>query len=427
MHRYRAFVPPAAAFVFAAVIASSVPRTAAAMETIHLLSGAAGIPCVQDQNVTFTSTSVSNPQLAVVGTGAPGDPCHVQDDLVQPGKSRCITTTNSSDASATFTIQFGLPGLYFSPALDLLVKVDDVGQVFLNGHLISATLCDHTQLVYSVQTANAAFFHSGTNVLTFDVVNNPVDCTPTPTARSGPGDGMNLQFEGSVTYTKPAAGGINLGWDDCGGQPPSLNKTFACDTNAGFNTLVGSFNAPCCVTQMSANEVVIDVQTPGVTLTPWWAMRTGQCRASVSLSGNWDFSAGPFTCVDYWQGGAIGALSMDSPIGNRARIKGVFALPSGDPRITGILEGTEVYSFKLNIGHQKTTGLGACAGCATGACIVLQSIKINQPVGTPGGGKYLGNPAHRAYALWQGGIGGDCYAATPVQNVTWGKIKAQYR
>jgi hypothetical protein len=425
---HRLFVPPAVAIAFIAILAAGVPRTAGALETIHLLTGASSTPCGGDVNVLFTSNSVPNPLHAIVGTGAPGDPCHVQDDLGQPGKSRCITTWDSSDISATFTIQFGLPGLFFNPALDLLVKVDDVGQVFLNGHLISATLCDHTQLVYSVQTTNAAFFQPGTNVLTFEVVNNPVDCTLTPAARSGPGDGMNLQFEGSVTFTKPAAGGgIDLGWDDCGGQPPSLNKTFACDTNAGFNTLIGSFRAPCCVTAMSANEVVIDVQTPGVTLTPWWGMRTGACRASVSLSGNFDFTAGPFTCVDYWQGGAIGSFAENPAIGNRVRIKGVFALPSGDPRVTGILEGTEVYSFKLNIGHQKTTGLGACAGCPLGACIVLQSIKLNQPVDAPGGGKYMGNPLNRAYALWQGGIGGDCYASTPAKNVTWGQIKAHYR
>jgi hypothetical protein len=37
--------------------------------------------------------------------------------------------------------------------------------------------------------------------------------------------------------------------------------------------------------------------------------------------------AGPFTCYDYWQGGAIGAIQEDAPVGNRVRIKGVFALP----------------------------------------------------------------------------------------------------
>jgi hypothetical protein len=191
--------------------------------------------------------------------------------------------------------------------------------------------------------------------------------------------------------------------------------------------LFGSFVAPSCVNAMSANEIVMDIQSAGLSLPAWWGMRTGACRASSSLGGNFDFTGGPFTCFDYWQGGAIGALSEAAPVGNRARILGVFALPAGDPRITGILEGTEVYSFKAVINNARSTGLGACAGCATGVCIVLNSIKVNQPVTAPAGGKYIANPATRAYATWQGGIGANCYAATPAKNVTWGTIKAIYR
>jgi hypothetical protein len=190
---------------------------------------------------------------------------------------------------------------------------------------------------------------------------------------------------------------------------------------------VGSFVAPSFVDAMSANEVVFDIQTVGVSLTPWWGMRTGACRASASLAGDFNFTAGPFTCYDYWQAGAIGALSQDVAVGNRARVKGVFALPAGDARITSVPEGTEVYSFKANINNAKSVGLGACAGCPLGACIVLNSIKINQPVGTPGGGKFISATAMRNHATWQGGIGADCYAATPAKNTTWGSVKALYR
>jgi hypothetical protein len=222
-------------------------------------------------------------------------------------------------------------------------------------------------------------------------------------------------------------GGLNLGWLDCGGLPASLDRVTLCNTNTGLNTLVGSFVAPSFVDAMSANEVVFDIQTVGVSLTPWWGMRTGACRASASLAGDFNFTAGPFTCYDYWQAGAIGALSQDVAVGNRARVKGVFALPAGDARITSVPEGTEVYSFKANINNAKSVGLGACAGCPLGACIVLNSIKINQPVGTPGGGKFVSATAVRNYATWQGGIGTDCLAATPAKNTTWGSVKALYR
>jgi hypothetical protein len=235
-----------------------------------------------------------------------------------------------------------------------------------------------------------------------------------------------LALSAGMAYA--GAGGLNLGWADCEGLPATLNRTSTCTSNTGLiNTLVGSFVAPSCVTAMSANEVVLDLQSLGATVPLWWQMRTGTCRAG-SLGGNFDFTGGPFTCFDYWQGGAIGALQQD-PIGlsNTSRIKGVFALPAGDSRITGIPEGTEVYSFKANINNAKSTGLGACSGCPVGVCIVLNSIKINQPVDQPCGGKFVSAPASRNFATWQGGIGGDCLAATPAKNTTWGSVKALYR
>ena len=428
--RHLLIVSLATAWVVSAMLSEGVWRAAGAA-TIHLLTGASSVPCGPDARVLFTSTSVTTPQLAIVGTGAPADPCAVQDDLHQPGKSRCITTTSSSDVDAWFTIQFTLPANAANVALDMLVKVDDNGEVYLNGNNVGGILCRSTQLVYSLHIATPSPippFVPGVNTLAFHVVNNPNSCALTPVARAGATDGMNLQFEGDVTYdAPPAGGGVNLGWDDCGGLPASLNQTFACDTNVGTHTLVGSFVAPSHVTAMTGNEVVMDLQSTGGTLAPWWGMRTGACRAPSSLTHNLNFTAGPFTCYDYWQGGAVGGITMDNPVGNRARIKAVFALPAGDPRITGILEGTEVYSFKAVINNARTTGLGACAGCPTGVCIVLQSIKINQPAANPNGSKYVSNPANRAYATWQGGIGSDCYAATPAKNVTWGRIKLQYR
>lgn len=223
-------------------------------------------------------------------------------------------------------------------------------------------------------------------------------------------------------------GGINLGWDDCGGLPASLNKTSLCDSNLGTYTLVGSFVAPSGVTAASANEFIMDMQTSGSTLSPWWGLRTGLCREG-SITGNFDFTGGPFTCYDYWQGGGFGAVSMfDPPVGNRARIKGLVAIPAGSPLITSIPEGLEVYSFKAVINSAKSTGLGACAGCLDGACIVLTYFKINQPVGTPGGSILVTTPASRNYVTWQSGTSvGPCPEVTPTRNATWGSIKALYR
>jgi hypothetical protein len=224
------------------------------------------------------------------------------------------------------------------------------------------------------------------------------------------------------------AGGLNLGWDDCGGSPSTTNKTFACNTNVGISTLVGSFVAPSFVTEMNGMEVVLDLQSTGATLPDWWELQTTGCR-SISLFASFDFTIGPFTCSDYWQGGAAGGVNYTAGFGgpNRARIKLVAALPSGSPYIGPIPEGTEVYAFKLTINHSKTVGTGACAGCTQGVCIVLNSIKIDQPPTNPNGNKTVTAPAVRNWALWQGGVVGDCYAATPAKNATWGSIKGQYR
>jgi len=224
-------------------------------------------------------------------------------------------------------------------------------------------------------------------------------------------------------------GGLNLGWNDCTGDPPSLDRVFACNANTGAgttHTLVGSFVAPCCVTAASANEVVMDVQTSGLVLARWWELRAGLCRPA-SLTGNVDFTGGPFTCLDYWAGFASAGISSDAPSGNRIRIKVLAALPAGHAQIGGIAEGTETYSYKANVNSAKTVGLGSCTGCLDGACIVLNSIKINQPVGTPGGNKFISAPATRNFATWQGGVGVDCYGKTPARNSTWGSVKALYR
>ena len=233
-----------------------------------------------------------------------------------------------------------------------------------------------------------------------------------------------LLFVGSATAVA-GPGGVNLGWNDCGGFPASLSRSFACNTNIGINTLVGSFVTPCCVTAMDANEILMNLQSDSATWPAWWSMGGSLCRPS-SLFSNFDFTAGPFNCLDYWQGGAVGGQLLDQIVGNHARLRVICALPAGDPRITSIPEGIEVYSYKVNINDAKSVG-SACPGCLTPVCIVLNSITIDQPTGTPGGNILVSAPATRSYATWQGGFPNGCTIPTPTRNTTWGSIKALYR
>ena len=228
----------------------------------------------------------------------------------------------------------------------------------------------------------------------------------------------------SASLASAAGGGINLGWDDCGGLPASQNKAFLCNTNSGTHTLVASFVAPCCLDKVTFNEDVLDLQSVTASFPSWWIFRTGSCRSSSLSYG--DFAGAPFTCLNYWAGRlpAIGVYP-DDPVGNRMRIR--RAIATGAEFAGPIPEGTETYSLKFVIDNARTTEPGSCAGCATGVCIVLNSIKILQPAGTPGGDKFISSPASRNWATWQGGIGLDCHSATPARNTTWGSVKGLYR
>jgi len=233
-----------------------------------------------------------------------------------------------------------------------------------------------------------------------------------------------------------AAAGIDLGWNDCpSGGPYAIVERFACNTNLGVHTIIGEFVAPANVLAMSATEIVIDMQTSGVLLPPWWSLRATAplgCR-NTGLTQSGDFTGGPYACFDYWQGGASGGVSMDPPNGNRVRIKALEALPAGSPLITSIPEGTAVYVVKLNINNSRTVGPGACGGCTDEACIVLQSIRINQPVSPPTMGQsfYITSPATAQHVLWQGWSTTEpfqqCPTITPARTRTWGSLKALYR
>jgi hypothetical protein len=233
----------------------------------------------------------------------------------------------------------------------------------------------------------------------------------------------------ALTVGMASAAGVNLGWSDCEGLPASQSRVFACTSNSGTNTLVGSYVTPAGVDSANGNEIVIDIQTSGATLPQWWMMKNaGTCRATA-LSMSFDFSTGPFTCFDYWAGQALGSFGYTAPYAvygpNRARIVGVCAI--GGLSASGIAPDTEVYSHKVSISNVKSTGLGACAGCSDGACIVLNSIKLTQNQRSAGGPKFMGNPAVRNFATWQAGIPGCGTPATPARNATWGKVKSLYR
>lgn len=219
--------------------------------------------------------------------------------------------------------------------------------------------------------------------------------------------------------------GINLAWNDClpVGVPLAL---FSCDTNAGLQTMYGSFIPPPGITKLSGNEIVIDLRSASPVLPQWWMFKNaGTCR-QTALSASFNFLGGPFTCVDYWAGrasGNIAAYQIGFGGANRARAKLVAAVASS--QAGPVNPPTQYYSFALTITNAKTVGDPSCTGCLEPVCIVLNSINLTQPVGL--GNFFLFMPAPQNWVVWQSQLTGFCPDATPTKASTWGSLKALYR
>lgn len=168
------------------------------------------------------------------------------------------------------------------------------------------------------------------------------------------------------------ATGVALRWNSCEG---AANRNFACDRSTGSELLVGSFQAPPGITQMSGIQVYLRVAAASNNVPSWWQMSRGGCRPS-SLSVSFDM-ADQVECSDTWDGQAMGGIAryasnseggMDVLIG--------AAVPQSALR--NLDSGRTYAAFKLMINHQKSGSTG-CEGCSTPMCIRFEAIRLVQP------------------------------------------------
>jgi len=236
-----------------------------------------------------------------------------------------------------------------------------------------------------------------------------------------------------VASVAHAAAGVNLNWSTsgCYSEDPTTNKTFACTSNSGSNTMTASFSPSADQPNFVGVEGLIDLQTDGVSLPAWWEFFTGGCRPT-SLSTSADFAtATQTTCVDPWQGQAGGGLTAYKTMANftgvpevftayGARIKVAYAVAIESP----LTAGTEYYAYKVTITNTKTVGTGSCAGCSTGATLVLNQIRSaeSQP---PNTFEILTDAIANNCVTWQ--TSGRTCAVVPAHNRSWGQIKSLYR
>jgi hypothetical protein len=220
-----------------------------------------------------------------------------------------------------------------------------------------------------------------------------------------------------------AQSGVNLSWDDCGTSGAML-RTFACNTNAGSNTLVASFVSQP-MPEVVALTAIIDLCSMDLVLPAWWQMKmAGSCRPNA-ISSSFDFMSGPTSCVDFWQGLGTGGLNYTygSNWGfNGARILVVGALPPDSPR--QVEENVEYYACKVILQNHATVGTGACARCEAHVCIILNAVELYPP--SPGSRINISGPISRDYVHWQGAVS-LCPFVVDTKPTTWGSVKSMYR
>src|SRR5690242_4449006 len=179
---------------------------------------------------------------------------------------------------------------------------------------------------------------------------------------------------------RPATAGINLSWNDCGAFGTNVTP-LTCTSNVGELVMIVSATPPAPLSTAAAHVAVLDLQTTGATLSPWWDMRGDTGCRRVALSASYVFTFFSFVnCVDAWDSQAIGGFAYDDPLSpgfamgaNRARLRVVCAR-SGS---SSFAAGTEYYLSRIVISKAKTVGLGSCSGCTDDATILLNQVEID--------------------------------------------------
>ncbi len=227
--------------------------------------------------------------------------------------------------------------------------------------------------------------------------------------------------------------GVALRWDACFGEGTGvLNKSFACDTNAGSERLIGSFISAIDIPDVTGNEVILDLftstsypwnlPTGSVPMPAWWEFKkAGTCRLS-SVSTNVIADPTNSVCQDWSQGLAASgffykALARGT---GTARIGLITAIPLANA--AQVSAGVEYYSFTLVILHDNTVGTGSCGGCNVPMGIWFNSVKVLSVL--PQDDRILAGAVdgYKAYEVhWQ-----PIPFTVPVRRTAWGAVNALY-
>ena len=234
----------------------------------------------------------------------------------------------------------------------------------------------------------------------------------------------------SVLGSPAAAAGINVSWNACTPDGGAQNKTFACDTNSGSNSLFGSFALASDMANVIGIEARVDITAQADSLPAWWRFQgPNACRAALSAS--FVFESDPNSnCTDTFGSQATGAVAAvhtywttpPVPGGNPATAQALLVAAVPGSMAQDLTAGIEYYGFRLILSAIKTIGSGSCSGCSTPVCITLSEIKV---VASDNSTQVLSDALIATTATWQSAE--QCPGALAPQNVTWGQIRSILR
>lgn len=229
---------------------------------------------------------------------------------------------------------------------------------------------------------------------------------------------------------------LHLRWNDCFGETGATsNQTFACNTDAGFESLVASFTTPDTIRGVVGFEVSIDLLGENNTVPDWWNLTPGAagCRSSAVVL---DLLPHPgwTSCQRVLPGSAafgwtFGPRYIGSPGTMRLRL--VMAVPAPDSFSVRPDQG-EMFLATITLAHSRTAGADSCAGCGQPLCMAFTQLGVVTHGAAPYDHVYQGclYPSPDCYVTWQNMVIGPwpaCPSLVPVRNRTWGEIKARFR
>jgi len=252
----------------------------------------------------------------------------------------------------------------------------------------------------------------------------------------------------ALMFAMPALAGpgLHLSWDHCAADGRVANKAFACDTNAGSELLVLSFDPPEAKADVSGLELTVHIKSSSASLPEWWRFTAGTCRVtgmsydlSPAVAGTCEYPLSPNAA------GGIGAFQPDWFGPGSLRILALAAVPQADA--FAVTPGQDHFAFALVLRRIRTVGSGACGGCSTPVCIGFGHLRLTGTVsGTDidmyAGGVGLGGSD--ATVTWQSAFVRDYTSifertfeyvsmtcdpdnTVPVRTSTWGAVKSLYR